>query len=396
MKGNARVGMVTIAIVALSLAAAGTQGQTAGQEPPGAKPAQATATGTQVKPADAKTDASKEDMPADFTAFNNAGKEKDLIRRAEAYEKFIADHPKSMLVTVARTQIQSTLLATLKTAQAKYLDAMQQQIETAKKSTSASALSSTYGRLASSLLSAGIMLEQAEEYGRSALSSMDEAKYIQERKVAAQRAADAFAKRAAEKPAAEAAVPTPPPASGFSMSMVDGVPFAKPLAARPATAAARPATPPAAPRVPTDDEIRTSFRAEKASVQATLGQVLLKRGKTAEGEAMLKEALAARQAAATMATIARALAGSAKKAGDESGQLEYLSALALSGRITKEEQQDLEALYRKSHSGSIDGLEAMLDERFLRTATKVEVKPSTRPAKSTDRAVLAEMFAGAG
>ena len=97
-----------------------------------------------------------------------------------------------------------------------------------------------------------------------------------------------------------------------------------------------------------------------------------------------------------MATVARTLAGLSKKAGNDSAQLEYLSALALSGRITREEQQEFEALYRKSNNGSLDGLEAMLDARFLRTATKVEVTPSTRRVQSTDRAVLAEMFTGAG
>jgi hypothetical protein len=378
--------MVTIAILAVSIAGARAQGTVAGQKPPDAKPAQATA-----------ADTAKEEMPTDFTAFNDAGKEKDPLKRIEAYEKFIVAHPNSRLVATARSQIQSTLLATLKTTQAKYLDVMQQQIETAKKSPSASTLSSTYSRLASGLLNAGAMLDQAEEYARSALSSMDEAKYIQERKEAAARVAESFAKRAAAPPADAAVAPSPASSGGFSISMVDGVPFAKPAAPRPATqAAARPSTPPTAPRVPTDDEIRTSFRAEKASVQATLGQVLLKRGKTAEGEAMLKEAYAARPASAMMATIARALAGSAKKAGDEKGQLEYLSALALSGRINKEEQQDFEAAYRKTHNGSLDGLEAMLDERYLRTAPKLEVKPSTRAVKPTDRAVLAEMFTGAG
>ena len=141
MTGKARVGMLTIALLALSLVGVGAQGTTAGQKPPDAKPTQAAATDTQAKPADAKADAAQEEMPADFTAFNNAGKEKDPQKRVEAYEKFIADHPKSPLVSMARSQIQSTLLATLKTVQAKYLDAMQQQIETAKKGTSPGALS---------------------------------------------------------------------------------------------------------------------------------------------------------------------------------------------------------------------------------------------------------------
>jgi hypothetical protein len=379
MTAKPRVGLITITFLAFSLVGARAPGQTAGQKPPDAKPAEAAAATTQAKPADAKAETAQEEMPADFKAFNDAGTEKDALKRAEAYEKFIAAHPDSRLASTARNQIQSLLLASLKTAHAKYLEVIQQQIETARKDKSAGTLSSTYSRLASSLLSAGVMLDQAEEYGRDALSSMDEDKYIQERRDAA--------KRATEKP------PARPSSPGFSITTVDGVPVAKPAAPRASQAAARPSTP---ARTPTDDELRATFRAERTSVQATLGQILVKRGKTAEGEAMLKEALAARPAAATMATIARVLAESAKKTGNDGARLEYLSALALSGRITKGEQQDLEALYRESHDGSIDGLEAMLDERFRRTAPKVDVKPSTRTAKPTDRAVLAEMFTGAG
>jgi hypothetical protein len=380
MTARPRVGLITLTFLAFSLIGVRAPGQTAGQKPPDAKPAEAAAANTQAKPADAKTDAAQEELPPDFKAFNDAGKEKDPLKRVEACEKFIAAHPDSVLVSSARSQIQSLLLATLKTAQAKYLAVMQQQTEGAKKDGSVSTLSSTYGRLATSLLSAGVMLDQAEEYGRSALSSMDEQKYIQERKDAA--------KRATEKPPARLSSP------GFSITTVDGAPVAKPATPRAAASAA--ARPPTLPRTPTDDELRAGFQAEKTSVQSTLGQILVKRGKTAEGEAMLKEALAARPAAATMATIARVLVDSAKKAGNDDARLEYLSALALSGRISKEEQQDLETLYRKSDNGSVDGLEAMLDERFRRTAAKVDVEPSTRTAKPTDRAVLAEMFTGAG
>jgi len=391
MTGKARVGMLTIALVAFCVAGMGAQGTMAGQKPPDPQAAQAAAKDAQPKPAETKP----EDMPADFTAFNNAGKEKDLLKRVEAYEKFIADHPDSALVSTARSQIQTTLLSALKTSQAKYLSVMQQQIETAKKNTSSATLSTTYWRSASDLLSAGVLLEQAEEYARSALSSMDEEKYIQERRESDRRVAESLAKQAANPPAA--APPASTPRVMPALSMVDGVLFAKPAPPRPAPAASttpRPA--PTPPRPPTDDELRTMFRSQKASFQATLGQILVGRGKTADGEAMLREVYAARPAGATMATIARVLAGSAKKAGDEKGQLEYLSTLALSGRINKEEQADFEAVYRKTHNGSLDGLEAMLDERFMRTAPKVEVKPSTRTVKATDRAVLVEMFTGSG
>jgi len=98
-----------------------------------------------------------------------------------------------------------------------------------------------------------------------------------------------------------------------------------------------------------------------------------------------------------MATVARLLAGSAKKAGNDKSQLEYLATLALSGRITAAEREDLVAVYRKTHGGSADGLEEMLDERYRReTPDYVKLEPFTRKPVENQRVVLAEVFAGAG
>jgi hypothetical protein len=99
-----------------------------------------------------------------------------------------------------------------------------------------------------------------------------------------------------------------------------------------------------------------------------------------------------------MASIARVLGESAKKAGNDALQLEYLTVLALSARITADETKDFEAVYRKTHTGSLDGLEAMLDERHRRDHTRFAVTPYVRKAgtKATGRAVLAEVFPGAG
>ncbi len=401
MTRHVRIALLVVALFALSWAVVRAQGTTTGQKPPDAKATQAALKDTQAKPAEVKPEAQQEELPADFKAFNDAGKEKDAQKRVEAYEKFIADYPKSVLVSVARSQVQSSLLAALKTAQAKYLDMIKKPIESTKASASASGVSamlySSYNRVASELLSGGVLLDQAEEYARAGLSLMDEQKYIQERKQAAERAAEAFAKRAAAPPAAAPAAPAQPTVPSFSISMVNGVMVARPGTPRPATAApSTPARAPTAPRVPTDDELRTAFRSEKASIQATLGQILLKRGKTAEGEKLLKEVYDAKPASYTMATIARVLAESAKKTGDDAGQLEYLTTLALSGRITAEQQKDFEAVYRKTHNGSLDGLDEMLDARYLREKPKFEVKPSTRAPKPTDRAVVAELFTGAG
>ena len=60
MAEKAPVTILTIAILAVLVAAVRAQDPAASQKPP-----------------DAKVDAVKEEMPADFTAFNDAGKEKD-------------------------------------------------------------------------------------------------------------------------------------------------------------------------------------------------------------------------------------------------------------------------------------------------------------------------------
>ena len=150
--------------------------------------------------------------------------------------------------------------------------------------------------------------------------------------------------------------------------------------------------------MPTDEEMRTGLRSERASAQATLGQILVKRGKTDEGLKVLKEAYAAKPAASTMAGIARSLNEAARKAGNDGDQLEYLTVLALSGRGTADEFKELDAVYRKTHNGSTDGMGAMLDAHWRRNHVRFAVTPYTRPAavKPTGRTVLAEVFPGSG
>lgn len=380
-----RFTIVIVAFLALSWSYPRAQGTT-GQKPPDA----AAKPDPQARPA-APAPIPPEEYPPDYKAFNEVAKETNASKRVELYEKFIADNPKSDLLPMARTQMQSTLLAVMKDAQKKYLDIVGSQVDTAKKAGNTPTSYSTFNRFASELLNGGVLLEQAEEYSRTGLSMMDEQKYIDARRQASQRSADAFAQRAASP--APATATTAAPEFFPSFSMKDGVATARPVRR---SAPARPATPPQPPRIPTDADLRTQFRSEKASAQATLGQILMKRGKTEEAEGVLKEAYSAHPPAYTMATIARLLSDSAKKAGDDKGQLEYLTALALSGRITAAERQEFDAVYRKTHGGSLDGVEEMLDERYRRENPRFEVTPFARKTAPNGRTVLAEMFTGAG
>ena len=422
-----RFALVLLALIAASTSWPRAQGG-AEQKPPVPTPA-ATAAGDAQKPA-----APAQELPAEAVAFNAAAGEKNPLKRVEALEKFIADNPKAspMLLSMARSQITSSALAAFKDSRAKYLAIADKDIADAAKRTDVMPAYATYNRLASALLGAGIHSEEAEDFARKGLAAMDEPTYMESRKKQYERSLATYEKftasaagakltsvppGAAPAPstaapatpvaaapatpadAAKPAAPTPssPPGPNYRIAMKDGVmqaSLAPPAPPRPAT----PPRPPTRPSLPTDDELRASLKSERASALATLGQILMKRGKAEEGEKALTEAYAAKPAGSTMAAIARVLAESAKKSGNEAKQLEYLTVLALSGRITADETKEFEAAYRKTHNGSLDGLDAMLDERYREDHVRFGVTPFERkpPAKATGKTVLAEIFPGAG
>ena len=379
------------------------------QKPADAKPAAAPADAGQ-KPADAKPAG---ELPADAKAFNAAAGEKDPLKRIAALEKFIADNPKAspMLVSQAKSQISSSALAAYKESRAKYLAAADADIAEAKKRSDGMPLYFTYNSLASRLVGAGIFSEEAEDYARKGLAAMDEATYLRVRKQQYERSLAAYEKAVAGPAGAApgaaapatppaAATPATPPAPAYRFTTVDGVmqaSLAPPPPPRPATPPPPP-RPPTKPTLPSDDELRAALKLERATAQATLGQILVKRGKAEEGEKILEEAFAAKPSSSTMAAIARVLAESAKKAGSEARQLEFLTVVALSGRITADENKEFEALYRKAHNGSLDGLDAMLDARYRSGHTRFAVTPFARKAgeKPTGRTALIEAFPGAG
>jgi hypothetical protein len=373
MKRFAPSAAVVVALVVLCGVVILAQNPAPGQKPPDPQAA--------AKP--------EQELPADWKAFNDIAAEKDVLKRAEAYEKFIKDNPQSDLVSMARSQVQSSILTVLRTSSAKYRDIITAQLDTAKAGNQAT-LYSAYARVASDLLSAGIMLDEAEEYARQSLSLMDEQKYLQYRQEMAQRSADAFAKRAAN-PAPAPAAPARP---AMSFTSLNGAPVVRLAPPRPA-----PVTPPPAPtppRMPTPEELRAGFTSERTSNLATLGQILMKRNKTAEGEKVLKEVYNAKPASYTLAAVARLLLEPARKAGNDTALLDYLATLALSGRITAAEQKEFEAVYRKTHNGSVQGLEEMLDERYTRESPRFTAAPANRKPVANPRAVLAEDFTGAG
>ncbi len=414
MKRPLRFPLALLALLALAAAGPGAQ-TVAPQKPPDPKAADQAAPAATQKPAE-----TPQELPDEAKAFNTAMAEKNPLKRIELLEKFIADNPKasSSLLGMARQNVQTSLMAALKDVTARNQKTIETEIADAKKATDVRPLYATYNSIASRLANGGIYSEEAEDFARKGLAGMDEKTYFENRKRAFDRSLAAYEKQAANwkdgkyiAPPADAAPVAPAGARGgqpgaasgpnYRFVTKDGITQASiaPPRPAPATPAAPPAPrPPTKPTMPTDEEMRTALRSARASAQTTLGQILVKRGKADEGVKVLKEAYAAEPAASTMATVARSLYEAAKTAGNDNDQLEYLSALALSGRGTADEFKALDAVYSKTHNGSVAGLEAMLDARWRRDNVRFGVTPYTRPAntKPTGRTTLAEVFPGSG
>ena len=300
-------------------------------------------------------------------ALNEASAIKDIDEKIAAIQKVIADFPKTPQVDQANTLLLDALI--------KKGDIKRVQ-DQAKSMVEAAPDSSRYRiqrDVAAALLRGDILLEDAESYAAAAAESLDEKSYIEARK----------------KEASARAANVTRPAAGASS--------APPAAAEPtATAVAAPLSGPASGRTG-DDAYLARFKSDKQSTLSTLGQIYVKRGKVAEAEKALRAAYLLDKTTASAAAAGLKLAEFAKAAGRDDEQLEYLTGVALAGRLTPDALADLQAVYRKVHGGSLDGFEEALDARYEKEGPKAPaVKPYERAADRSDRIVLAEVFTGSG
>ena len=137
------------------------------------------------------------------------------------------------------------------------------------------------------------------------------------------------------------------------------------------------------------EERWTGIRANHLSV---LGRALLLQGHTADAEARLRESYAL----APVMETALALSTLSETAGKLNDALDLAVAAQLTGRMTAPEFARLHAIYRKTHNGSLDGLDVLLDTTYLAKHVNpiVTTKYTPTPAR-TNRTVLAELFTGA-
>lgn len=139
-------------------------------------------------------------------------------------------------------------------------------------------------------------------------------------------------------------------------------------------------------------ESEETWQGIRASHLSVLGRALLLQGHTAEARTRLTESYAL----VPVMETALALSSMAESAGQLNEALTYAVAAQLTGKMTAVEFAQLDAIYRKTHNGSLDGLEALLDKTYASKHTNPVTASRYVPTKArTNRTVLAELFTGA-
>jgi thiol-disulfide isomerase/thioredoxin len=319
-----------------SLALSGVNAQTAPAAAPPPKPA----SGDGAKPSIPET-------PPDQKAYNEAMKIADPEKKIAALEKLKTDFPDSRYAAIAGTPIFSTLVQKLpeqkerirNAAKAMFAASAAWDKSVSKKNGFATTAnrSDTATFIADQLAAAELLLKDAESYARKGVDGLRENVWMAEQR-------EAYAKRKQ--------------------------------------------------KIPSTEELAKRFAEVRALRIGTLGRVEMKLGRTAEARKLLEDSYAVTP---SDAKVAAALGEIAAKAGDDTKALDYLIPARLSGHAPETANQTFEAVYKKGHNGSLDGLEAMLDTEYRkRFPNPVHVEAYRPTEKRSDRMVLAEVFTGSG
>ena len=298
-----------------------------------AQTAQAPAVPSKPAAAAEKPRAAVPELPPDAKAYSEATRIADPEKKIAALEKWKTDFPDSSMRFSADDSILSTLI--------QRFPGQTDRIRKQAKSVYAAAPRARKGQVANTvagdLLDGNVLLPLARRYATRGVNAMKEAVYLQEQK-------DGYRKRKQT--------------------------------------------------LPSDDELVKQYRESRATRVATLGRIEVKLGRTDEGRKLLEESYAANS---SQPTVAAALGELAAKAGDDAKAFDYLVTARLSGKAPDSAVAALDALYRKAHAGSLDGMDAMLDAEYRkRFPNPLRLDPYQPSPKRSDRVVLAEVFTGAG
>lgn len=275
-----------------------------------------------------------QNMPPYYLEFRKANSIADPQMKLDALEKILKNFPKAGndFLFDVNVAILRTMAKTWPDQKEKLLAQTRRAVSKLPADNKADALND----LAGALLDAGVLLNEAQSYGEKGLAALNEKEYVD-----------------SQKKLFENMKRTPP----------------------------------------SDAELSTSFRSMRAENLSVLGRIHLKKGESAEAEKYLKEAY---EANPTVPGAAVSLAEINEKAGNEKAALDYLATALLGGRVKKQDREKFQTLYRKTHNNSLDGMDALLDERYKQIfPLPFHVDHYEPTAARSKRVVLAEVFTGA-
>ena len=287
------------------------------------------------------------EMPEDAKAYQAASRITDPDKKIVALEKLKQDFPQSNYLQIANNAILGTLLKSKpddrdrirKTAEAIYKSAAAKDKETSRGSTIATTRNreSAALQIADQFLAADKYLKEAESWAKRSLEPMRKSVWLSEQR-------ESFEKRKQ--------------------------------------------------KIPPQEELERRFTEMRAARLGTLGRIEWKLGREAVATKLLEESYSVN---ATNIAVAGTLGEAAMKAGDDAKAFDYLIPVRLSGRAPEPSSAALEALYKKSHNGSLEGFEAVLDTEYRKRFPNPVHAEAYRPGeKRSDRMVLGEVFTGSG
>lgn len=142
-----------------------------------------------------------------------------------------------------------------------------------------------------------------------------------------------------------------------------------------------------------EGEYRERFPQESAALFSLLGRAELKLGNPQQAEVAFTKSIKLFEDAPALAGLAEI----SLSRNQESAAVKYLMSAALTGHLDKAGIEQLHNLYRKQHSGRLNGLEEALDREYRKShRNPLAAAPSNAALKQARNPVLAEFFTGAG
>lgn len=145
---------------------------------------------------------------------------------------------------------------------------------------------------------------------------------------------------------------------------------------------------------PGDAILERYLKAERSGLAGDMGLIYFKEGKTKEALVSLRQAYSDDPDNASASALLGMLAA---KDGRKEEAFSYLTRARLTGKLSNDQEAQLESLYKDTHAGSSMGLDDYLDSQYAVIFPPSFEVPKYQPAdKSSGRVVLAELFTGSG